>query len=127
MPRILVIDDTASHCERVAHLLASHGYEVDKARDADQGLEMAAQSPPDLILMDVVMPGCNGFEATRRLKALPATAAVPVVLLTSKDTNVDRQWGLRQGAKAYLTKPVQENDLLQTLDRVLAQRQQRSS
>ena len=125
MTRILVIDDTASHCQRVANLLARHGFQVLTAKDAEEGMELANASPPDLILMDVVMPGCNGFEATRRLAETPATAKIPVVFLSSKDKVSDRQWGLRQGAKAYLTKPVQEADLLQTLQRVLAQPAQR--
>lgn len=126
MTRILVVDDTASHCQRVANLLARHGFEVLMAKDADEGIELASVTPPDLILMDVVMPGCNGFEATRRLGASPSTAKIPVVFLSSKDQIVDRQWGLRQGAKAYLTKPVQETDLLQTLQRVLARLPQKT-
>ena len=126
MTRILVVDDTASHCQRVANLLMRHGFEVLMAKDADEGIEMASLTPLDLILMDVVMPGCNGFEATRRLRANPSTARIPVVFLSSKDQIVDRQWGLRQGAKAYLTKPVQETDLLQTLQRVLARLPQKT-
>lgn len=119
MTSILVVDDSATHCQRAADILSRHGFDVLTAQDAEEGIELAHAQRPALILMDVVMPGCNGFEATRRLAEHEATAAIPVVLLSAKDKQLDRHWGLRQGAKAYLTKPIQEPQLIQTLRQVL--------
>ena len=119
--RILVVDDTTSHCQMVARLLKRHGFEVFTAQDADEGMDLAVSVQPHLILMDVVMPGGNGFEATRRLATSSSTQHIPVILLSSKDKPLDRQWGLKQGARAYLAKPVQETELLRTLHKVLKQ------
>ncbi len=75
---------------------------------------------PDVILMDVVMPGMNGFQATRAINRDPATQAIPVIIVTTKDQETDRVWGLRQGARDYITKPVMEDDLIQKIGKVLA-------
>lgn len=119
MSRILVVDDTASHCQMVAKMLGKHGFEVLLASDADQGMEIAENQAPDLILMDIVMPGIDGFEATRALTKNSKTAHIPVVLLSSKQAKYDKAWGLRQGARAYLGKPVEEKDLLRTVRETL--------
>ncbi len=119
MPCILIVDDSASHNQAAAQILQRHGYEVLKAKDAEQGFALATQHKPDLILMDVVMPGVNGFEATRGLRSDELTKTIPVVLLSSKQGMADKQWGLRQGAKAYLVKPVQEQALLETVQAIL--------
>ena len=124
--KILVIDDSPTERHVLVEILNKGGYDIITAESGEEGIEKARAEQPDLILMDVVMPGCNGFEATRRLGASPSTAKIPVVFLSSKDQIVDRQWGLRQGAKAYLTKPVQETDLLQTMQRVLARLPQKT-
>lgn len=92
--------------------LERHGFETDSAGDGEEGLEKARATHPDLILMDVVMPGVNGFQATRELARDPATASIPVVIVTTKDQQTDRIWGLRQGAVDYLVKPVSEDELV---------------
>ena len=119
MTRILVIDDTSSHCQTIARMLQRHGFEVLTTTDANEGIEMAIESKPDLILMDVVMPGLNGFEATRQLTSKLETSSIPVVFLSSKDKTTDRHWGLKQGAKEYLAKPIQEPALLDAVQRIL--------
>ena len=119
MSLILIVDDTPSHCHMVAKLLGKHGFEVLMAVDADQGIEMAQTQAPDLILMDIVMPGINGFEATRALTSNIKTASIPVVLLSSKQEKYDKAWGLQQGAKAYLGKPVEERELVTTVQALL--------
>ena len=96
-----------------------HGFEVINAQNADQGLSLARDRHPDLVLMDVVMPGLNGFQATRQLARDPDTASIPVVMVSTKSQETDRVWALRQGARAYLTKPVDERLLLQTIRQVL--------
>lgn len=119
MFRILIVDDTASHCLLVSRWLTKHGFEVLTAKDAELGIDLAQEKQPDLILMDVVMPGINGFEATRALKSRPQTANIPVVLLSSKQSRIDKAWGLQQGASAYLVKPIQESVLMDMVERVL--------
>lgn len=119
MPSILIVDDSASHCLSVAKILQRHGFEVLRAKDAEQGLATAIERQPDVILMDVVMPGVNGFEATRLLKSNELTKNIPVALLSAKQGAADKQWGLRQGAAGYLVKPVQEKLLLGMLQSLL--------
>jgi len=79
----------------------------------------ARSETPDLVLMDVVMPGLNGFQATRQLTRAPETASIPVIIVTTKDQETDRVWGTRQGAKGYLVKPVNENDLIQVINSLI--------
>lgn len=119
MTRVLIVDDSNSHCATVARMLQRRGYEVFKAKDAEHGLSVALEKNPDIILMDVVMPGPSGFEATRALKANELTKHIPIVLLSAKQGMADKHWGLQQGAAAYLAKPVQEKQLLEALQTVL--------
>jgi twitching motility two-component system response regulator PilH len=120
MPSILVVDDSPTETFTVKGILEKAGFEVVTACDAEQGMKAARERRPDLILMDVVMPGLNGFQATRQLSRDPETAAIPVVILTTKNQETDRVWGVRQGARGYLTKPVDERQLLGTIRQVLA-------
>ena len=90
------------------------------AVDAGEGIEVAKRVKPDLILMDVVVPGLNGFQATRELTSDPETADIPVIIVTRKDQKVDRVWGMRQGARDYVTKPVSENALMSLINAALA-------
>jgi twitching motility two-component system response regulator PilH len=87
--------------------------------NAEEGLIKAREEKPDLILMDVVMPGMNGFQATRRLTKDPKTAAIPVIMITAKDQETDRIWGLRQGARDYVIKPVDETELMDKITALL--------
>lgn len=112
MSRILIVDDSPTEIHVLKTMLEKHGYEASAANSAEEGISKAKAEHPDLILMDVVMPGLNGFQATRQLNKDPDTAAIPVLIVTTKDQETDRVWGMRQGAKDYLTKPVREADLV---------------
>ena len=118
--KILVVDDSPTDRHHLSEMLAKKGYQVITAENAEDAISKAKSGRPDLILMDVVMPGVNGFQATRALTSDEATKHIPVVLCTSKNQETDKVWGKRQGAKDYLTKPVDEATLLKTLNAVLA-------
>ncbi len=110
---ILVVDDSPTERHFLSELLSRHGYAVSTADSAEAGLQLARQNPPQLILMDVVMPGQNGFQATREISRDPVISGVPVIICSSKHQETDRIWGLRQGACDYLVKPVDPELLLQ--------------
>jgi len=88
--------------------MAKNGHVVDSADNAESGIKQITAKKPDLVLMDVVMPGMNGFQATRALTKAPETENIPIIIVTTKDQETDRMWGLRQGAKDYITKPVEK-------------------
>lgn len=111
-PRILVIDDSPTQRQYLGDVLAAGGYAVLTAQDGSQGVAIARSGRPDLIVMDVVMPGYNGFQASCELARDPDTAAIPVVMGSTKAQGVDRLWALRQGAREYLVKPVDPDELL---------------
>ena len=121
MSRILIVDDSPTESFKISGVLKRHGHEVLAAESGEQALQVARESKPDLILMDIVMPGLNGFQATRQLTRDPATSAIPVVMLTSKGQEADRIWGERQGARGYLVKPVDDSVLVATISQVLAE------
>lgn len=108
---VLVVDDSKTELMHLTDLLQQNGMVVRTAQNAEQALQSLAESTPDLILMDVVMPGQNGFQLTRTLQRDPAYAGVPIILCTSKSQETDRLWGLRQGARDYITKPVNALEL----------------
>lgn len=120
MARVLIVDDSPTETHKLVAILSRHGHTVIEAKNGEEGVAMARQELPDLVLMDIVMPGINGFQATRQLSADAKTSAIPVIIVTTKDQETDRVWGKRQGAKGYLTKPVQEKLLLQTINDALA-------
>jgi twitching motility two-component system response regulator PilH len=120
MLRVLIIDDSPTEVYKLTTILEKNGYSVDVAETGEQGLEMAKTSPPDLILMDVVMPGLNGFQATRQLSRAKETASVPVVIVSTKDQATDKVWGMRQGARAYLVKPITETQLMNAVSEALS-------
>ncbi len=109
---ILVVDDSATERQYLSDMLTKNGYKVTTAESAEEALTKAKQQLPDLVLMDVVMPGQNGFQATRALTRDDATKHIPVIICTSKGQETDKVWGLRQGAKDYIVKPVNQADLL---------------
>ena len=121
MPRILIVDDSPTESFKISGVPKRHGHEVLAAESGEQALQVARDSKPDLILMDIVMPGLNGFQATRQLTRDPATSAIPVVMLTAKSQEADRIWGERQGARGYLVKPVDDSVLVATISQVLAE------
>lgn len=101
-------------------MLEKNGFETETAENGTEGIERAKEIKPDLILMDVVMPGLNGFQATRQLTKDPQTSGIPVIIVTTKDQETDRVWGLRQGATDFLTKPVSEKILMEKINAALA-------
>ena len=112
MARILIVDDSPTEIHVLKSMLKKGGYEIFTANSGEEAISTAKTEIPDLILMDVVMPGINGFQATRELSKTPETAHIPVIIITTKDQQTDKVWASRQGAKDYLVKPVKENELL---------------
>jgi twitching motility two-component system response regulator PilH len=110
--KILVVDDSPTERHVLIEFLSRHGYLVIAAENGEQGVAKAKQELPDLILMDVVMPGLNGFQATRTLTRDEATSRIPVIMCTSKNQETDKIWGMRQGAQDYVVKPIDHNALL---------------
>lgn len=110
--RILVVEDSPTDQFILREMLTRSGYQVATADSGERALELARRDPPDLILMDVVMPGLNGFQVTRQLQRDAQLGRIPVIMCSSKRLATDRAWGLRQGACNYLVKPVHEADLL---------------
>ena len=109
---VLVVDDSPTDQHVLAGLLVKIGIKTLTASSGEEALRVATQEKPDLILMDIVMPGMNGFEATRMLSRNPETAGIPVVIVSSKGQETDKLWGMRQGARDYLVKPIDERTLL---------------
>jgi twitching motility two-component system response regulator PilH len=118
--RVLIVDDSPTEMFKLKTILEKHGHEVIEATDGADGVNVAQKELPDLVLMDVVMPGLNGFQATRQLTKNDQTAHIPVIMVTTKDQETDRVWGKRQGAKDYLIKPVEEATLISTIENVLS-------
>ena len=119
MTHILIIDDSPTEVHVFKNMLMNHDIEVSVAKNGEEGIEKAIEIVPDCILMDVVMPGKNGFQATRDLSRNPATSAIPVIIITTKDQETDRIWGMRQGARDYIVKPARENDLIARINKVI--------
>lgn len=115
MKRVLIVDDSLTEVFRFKEILTKNGFEVLEASNGVEGVALAHQELPDLILMDVVMPEVNGFQATRQISRSEQTKHIPIIIVSTKDQETDRVWGSRQGAKAYLTKPVDEKLLLETI------------
>lgn len=113
--RILVVDDSPTERHYMVELLTKNGYEVTTAENGEEGIAKAKAEHPDLVLMDVVMPGLNGYQATRTLTRDEATKDIPVIVCTSKGQETDRIWGLRQGAHDYMVKPVNAEELLKKI------------
>jgi twitching motility two-component system response regulator PilH len=112
MATILIVDDSPSQIAHFTKILEKAGYEHLIAEDGASGVALAKSAKPDLVLMDVVMPELNGFQATRKLTQDPETKDIPVIMVTTKDQETDRVWGQRQGAKGFMVKPVEEDELL---------------
>jgi twitching motility two-component system response regulator PilH len=120
MARILIVDDSPSQLMGMKRIVEKLGHEALTAEDGAAGVDMAKAQKPDLILMDVVMPNLNGFQATRAISKEATTSHIPIVLVTTKDQETDKVWGMRQGAKAYITKPFNENQLVEVINGLLA-------
>ncbi|MCU0565364.1 MAG: response regulator [Oculatellaceae cyanobacterium Prado106] len=118
MGMILVVEDTPSEMELMSHYLRESGYSVIGALSAKEAIAKAVEQKPDAIVTDVVMPGMSGFELCRSLKKHPATEKVPIVICSSKNLEIDRLWGMKQGADAYITKPYTREQLVRAVKSV---------
>ena len=116
---VLIVDDSPTEMHVLRGILQKGGYRVITAVDGESGVAQAEHSKPDLILMDVVMPGLNGFQATRQLSRNPETSGIPIIMVTTKAQETDRAWGLRQGAREYVVKPVGAGELLKKIKSIL--------
>ena len=119
MAHILVVDDSATDQYVFKKVLEKNGHQVPVAKDGEEGVNLAKQLEPDLILMDVVMPVLNGFQATRELARSDSTRRIPIIMVTTKDAESDVQWAKRQGASAYIVKPAKEGRLIECIGRLL--------
>lgn len=119
MTTVLVIDDSPSEMAKFRDMLAKNNYQVLEAVNGELGYKMALEHLPDVVLMDIVMPEMNGFQATRKITHDAKTVHIPVVMISTKNQETDRVWGKRQGAKEYLTKPVNESELMRIIRTVM--------
>ena len=120
MASILIVDDSPTEVHVFKTMLEKNGHVVSVAVTGEEGIVRAKEIVPDLVLMDIVMPGINGFQATRQLATNDITANIPVIIITTKDQETDKVWGIRQGAKDYIVKPVKEKDLIDRVNSALA-------
>ena len=110
--KILVVDDSKTELHHLSDVLGKRGYSVRTAENGEEAMRRLEEEKPDLILMDVVMPGRNGFQLTRAITRDPRFADVPVIMCTSKNQETDKVWGMRQGARDYIVKPVNADELI---------------
>jgi twitching motility two-component system response regulator PilH len=113
--KVMVVDDSPTERHFLGELLTKQGYQVVMAESGEEAMEKAKQLKPDLILMDVVMPGLNGFQATRAITKADETKNIPVIMCTSKGQETDKVWGMRQGARDYVVKPINKDELLRKI------------
>ncbi|WP_420428314.1 response regulator [Algiphilus sp.] len=119
MARVLVVDDSPTDLAAIRKMLESDGHEVVELTEGGSALETVRSTQPDCVLMDVVMPGMNGFQATRAISKDTATQNIPIIVISSKSQDTDRLWALRQGAREYIVKPIKQADLLAKIRAVL--------
>jgi twitching motility two-component system response regulator PilH len=119
MARILLIEDSPTDTAVLTQLLERNGHQVLAATSAEDGIAVCRRELPDLVLMDIILPGMNGFQATRALSKDAATSAIPVVIISTKGMETDKAWGLRQGAKDYMVKPPNEGTLIARINELL--------
>ena len=110
--KILVVDDSPTERYALTEVLKKNGFSVVTAENGEQAISMSAAEMPDLILMDVVMPGVNGYQATRTISRNEVTRGIPIIMCTSKGLETDKIWGMRQGALDYLVKPLDHAELI---------------
>ena len=119
MARILLIEDSPTEAAVMAQLLERNGHQVSTSANAEDGIASCKRDQPDLVLMDVVLPGMNGFQATRALTRDADTSHIPVLIVSTKSLDTDRVWGMRQGAKDYIVKPPRESDLIERINALI--------
>jgi twitching motility two-component system response regulator PilH len=120
MATVLIVDDSPTELHLFQNMLEKNGFDTLVADSGEEGIRQAQTSRPDCILMDVVMPGMNGFQATRKLTQDPKTSTIPVIMITTKDQETDKIWGMRQGAVEYLVKPITGKQLVSKINSVMA-------
>lgn len=119
MATVLIVDDAETHLYLMSKIVEDEGHTAITASGGEEGIQAAIDHHPDLILMDIVMPDMNGFQATRKISRNPDTADIPVIFVTTKDQETDRIWGMRQGATDYLTKPVDKATLVKAMNQAM--------
>lgn len=119
MAKVLVVDDSPTEIYQFKDMLEGLGHVVLTADNGRDGVALANAEQPDVVLMDIVMPDMNGFQATRQICRSETTSHIPVIIVSSKDQETDKVWGERQGAKGYLTKPVDNSELVSTIESVI--------
>ena len=120
MPKILIVDDSPVQLYQLKKLVEQAGHQAVTVDSGEKALDAAADEHPAVILMDIVMPGMSGYQAKRQLGKEKSTCHIPVIFVSSKDGEADRAWGLRQGAREYVTKPVNPNLLLSAISEAMA-------
>ncbi len=120
MPKVLIVDDSPAQLYTLRQLVEQAGHQAVTADSGEQALEVAASEHPAVILMDIVMPGMNGYQTKRRLSRIESTRHIPVIFVSRRDGEADREWGLRQGAREYVTKPVDPRRLLTAIAEAMA-------
>lgn len=119
MAKIMVVDDAPADLQNLKNILTKGGHQVIEVTSGQDSIAKAKADKPDAIVMDVVMPGVNGFQATRQISKDPDTAAIPIIVVSAKNQETDRLWAMRQGAREYVVKPVKDADLLSKVKQVL--------
>ena len=120
MTHILVVDDSPTDLHAIKTILEENGFETTTVASGEEGLVKAKEIKPDLIIMDVLLPGLNGFQVTRKITRDPDTSNIPVILVSVKSMESDKVWGIRQGAKEYVTKPFSRGELMSAINQHLA-------
>jgi twitching motility two-component system response regulator PilH len=111
-PKVLVVDDSWTDLTLIATPLRESGFEVITAVDGDEAVEKVLQERPHLVVLDVILPKQNGFQLCRRLKQMEQSRHIPIILISGKNTPLDKRWGMQQGAEMYLTKPFNKDELI---------------
>lgn len=119
MGTALVVDDSLTDMQIFTRCLQQEGIHVLIAQSGEEAIIKVSQQRPDVIVLDVVLPGCSGFEVCRELKAKTDTNDIPVIICSTKGTSIDRFWGMKQGADAYLVKPIDQEEFVQTVKRLI--------
>lgn len=119
MSTALVVEDSMTEMQILVQCLQLSGIQVLVAQSGEEAIAAISKQKPDVVVLDVVLPGCSGFEVCRELKSQPATSNIPIVICSTKDGQMDRFWGMKQGADAYLAKPINEDELVQTVKQLI--------
>lgn len=120
MKRILVVDDSPAELFCLKEILNKHDFDVIEAFSGADGVTLAEEKKPDLIIIDLVMPGMNGFQVTRQISCSLQTQHIPIIIVSTKDQDINHSWGKQQGAKHYLVKPINETKLIEIIDQYLS-------